>query len=323
MAASLIELMTSSRPRHPSRTVNLVVTCSQRKRRPVPPRLQLRSVRARSTSVAAHRWVERLAHHDVTALAGEDLYAGEHWSVVAALPALAAARGIRLSIWVCSAGYGLVPTAAPLKPYSATFATGHPDSVPGTGWDWWAKLAAWEGPTPGEPRTIADLARRYPRALLLLALSAPYLTSCQADAIEAAHCLRGGERLAIISSGTRPSGTLYPHFLPANARLQAVLGGTRQALNARIAGFLLAHIAPDLVLSRSREALADLLAAQPPPPSYDRRRLSDDEVRLFIRRRLEIDNRRSKSRLLAQLRHSGLACEQTRFGQLYALEHGQ
>jgi hypothetical protein len=318
-----LSLMTSSPPRHPARTVNLVVTCSQRKRRLVPARLQLRSVRAHSASVAANRWVERLAHADVDAIAGENLYAGEHWSVVAALPAMAAARGIRLSVWVCSAGYGLVPAAALLKPYSATFAAGHPDSVPGTGLDWWGRLAAWEGPTPGEPRTIADLARRYPRALLLLALSAPYLSSCRADAVEAAHHLRGHRQLAIISAGTRPSGTLYPHFLPANARLQAVLGGTRQALNARIAGFLLSHIAPDLLLSRSRDALADLLAAQPPPPAYDRRRLSDDEVRLFIRRRLEIDNGLAKSRLLSELRHSGLACEQARFGQLYALEYVQ
>ena len=41
----------------------------------------------------------------------------------------AASWGTRRRLWVCSAGYGLIPCRRPLHPYAATFASGSPDSV--------------------------------------------------------------------------------------------------------------------------------------------------------------------------------------------------
>lgn len=52
----------------------------------------------------------------------------------------------------------------------------------------------------------------------------------------------------------------------------------------------------------------------------DRRRLTDEEVRLFIRERRTAEPSARHTRLLKQLRESGAACEQSRFRALFLEE---
>ena len=40
------------------------------------------------------------------------------------------AGGRPAQLWACSAGYGLIRADALVRPYAATFTSGHPDSVP-------------------------------------------------------------------------------------------------------------------------------------------------------------------------------------------------
>jgi hypothetical protein len=104
-------------------------------------------------------------------------------------------------------------------------------------------------------------------------------------------------------------------MVPADARLQAFLGGTRQALNARIAAYLLSGG----ISSRSEAAhcTTRLLAEQPPVTRYERKQLSDQEVTEMIVGRLAQAPHISASRLLREFRDAGYACEQQRFAQLH------
>src|SRR5258707_1212852 len=82
----------------------------------------------------ATAWVERLASEvNTPAVRAVDLYAGEHWRVAASLPDLVidAATGTDARLWACSAGYGLIPAHAMVRPYAATLSPGHADSVTG------------------------------------------------------------------------------------------------------------------------------------------------------------------------------------------------
>src|SRR6266568_5508906 len=164
-------------------TVHVIVTCTNRKSQLVPDRRQLGSVPAGDTDERARDWICRLSDTpDSPPITARDLYAGEHWTVACGLPDLAG--GGRIRLWACSAGYGLIPADAPLRPYAATFTGGHPDSVPG-GADgaraWWYALSSWEGPSSGQSRSIRELAATEPAASYLLALSAPYLQACRED----------------------------------------------------------------------------------------------------------------------------------------------
>jgi hypothetical protein len=296
--------------------VHVVVTCANRKTTPVPPQLRLGSMPGCTTAECAREWIARISGpNDTPRLPAEDLYSGEHWMIARQLQAIPAGGGIRL--WVCSAGYGLIPAATQIRPYSATF-SGQRDRVPG-GADgarrWWQALTAWEGPEPGGLRSIRELVAADPSASFLLALSAAYLDACRDDITAAIKELPDPDRLLVISAGARNAGFLAEVMVPADARLQAVLGGTRQALNARIAARLLAGG----ITSREMATcyLAELLASQPPVPRYERTKLSDEEVTAMIAGRFAQASAMSASRMLREFRDAGYACEQQRFTDLH------
>jgi hypothetical protein len=298
-------------------TVHVVVTCTSRKTVTVPPELRLGSITELApTPAAVCEWTARLsdpggAEH----LGAADLYAGEHWAIARQLPVSAAAYDTQL--WVCSAGYGFITARALIRPYAATF-SGHEDRVPGGAEgarQWWQALARWEGPEPGQPRSIRELAARQPTASFMLALSATYLGACRADIAAAAKELHDPDRLLVISAGARDPGGLAGLTVPADARLQALLGGTRQALNARIAAHLLeAGITSRLSATRH---MTELLASQPPIARHERKKLSDEEVIAMITSRLALEPGMPASRMLREFRDAGYACEQQRFAALH------
>ncbi len=300
--------------------VHLVVTCANRKTRPVPSLLRLRQVAGRTPAARAAAWVAQLEGSAEATLPARELYAGEHWQIVRALEETAAMAGLNTSLWVCSAGYGLISVDARLRPYAATFAGGHPDSVgahANNRSQWWAALAGWPGPALGAPRTLRDLAGQEPHAVFLLALSSTYLAACADDVQGAVARLASPEHLTVISAGVRASGPLAACLVPASARLQPALGGTRQSLNVRILAHLLRHPGDALTHTRIRGVLAELLAAAPPLTRYARAPRTDAQVATFIRRRLTVDPGTTASRLLREFRDRGYACEQSRFAAVY------
>ncbi len=300
-------------------TVHVIVTCTNRKSQPVPDQCHLGSVPAGDTDERARDWIRRLSELSYSPLiAAWDLYAGEHWTVARGLPDLAG--GGRIRLWACSAGYGLISADSPLRPYAATFTGGHPDSVPGGAVGaraWWHALSSWEGPAASQPRSIRELAAREPTASYLLALSAPYLHACREDIVAAGSMVRDPDCFVVMSAGARDPDLPANLMVPADARLQALLGGTRQALNARIA----AHLLSAGIVGRAAAArhLARLLAQQPDVPRYERKKLSDAEVLALIADGLTRSPGASASRLLRQFRDAGSAGEQGRFGRLHQL----
>ena len=296
-------------------TVHLIVTCANRKSRPIPARLQLGQVPGRTPVQRGRRWISRLAQtEDAPQVTALELYAGEHWSVARVCPALHR-PGEVIRLWACSAGYGLIPAEAPVKPYHATLTPGQADSVPGPAASWWSLLSEWPGPSPERPRTIRALVAADPAAMFMFVLSKSYLRACGADIASARESITDSDRLFIVSSGARPEGDLAASMVPADARLQAHLSGTRRALNARIGANLLAEGIRGK--AEAADYLARLLAVQPPIPHYDRKKQSDREILDLITERLAQAPATSAHRLLREFRDAGLACEQRRFSQLY------
>ena len=101
-------------------TVHVLVTCTNRKSMSVPPALHLDNVRGHTPVQRSREWIRCLVDlTDVPLVAADRLYVGEHWKVSRGLPSLA--TGHRTRLWVCSAGYGLIPADARVRPYAATF----------------------------------------------------------------------------------------------------------------------------------------------------------------------------------------------------------
>ncbi len=305
----------------PTRTaVHAVVSCANRKTQPVPQTLHLRHVVHSDTVRRARAWIGRLESASVEAVSALHLYAGEHWHVARRIADDTAARSVTPTLWVCSAGYGLVRADAPLRPYAATFAPRHLDSVgtdAGNLAGWWGTLASWPGPQPGAPRRLAELAEADPSSTLLVALSPAYLRACADDVLDAARALTSPDQLSVICLGWTAGGPLAEYVIPADARLQHTLGGTRQSLNTRLLSHLLAEYDGSLLRPALRRATGELLATLPPLRRYDRALRTDAQVRTFVGKRLRTEPTASCSRLLREYRDAGSACEQSRFRRLY------
>ncbi len=309
-----------------TRHLNIVVTCTKRKTCPVDRELKLGSVNGSTVNQVCRRWIERLRSNSSSRVEAEFLYSGDQWKIAASLPQVAAMSHMQARLWVCSAGYGLIPATASVQPYSATFSQRHPDSIrqrqvgEGAGLlsDWWSALATWEGPAVGEPRTLQTLVERDPKAPLIVVASPVYLAAMRADLDAAVIRLANSDLLTIISAGVTDIGSLQRNVLPCDGRLQAVLGGALMSLNVRVARRLLeSPVRWPLRCSQAATIFNALLQECPELVRYDRSPMSDTEVREFIHQHLMLDPSQRHSPLLRRLRDDGNACEQKRFRALF------
>src|SRR5687767_10100477 len=108
--------------------VHVVVTCTKRKRFTPHKSRRLSDVSAKTVEERARRWIDRLSQPKAGGVPLHELYTGEQWHVVREL-AKSRTPKRRVSFWVLSAGYGLVPASATVHAYAATFSQRHPESV--------------------------------------------------------------------------------------------------------------------------------------------------------------------------------------------------
>jgi hypothetical protein len=298
--------------------IHIIVTCANRKKVAIPEDLRLGNLREDPPTERFSVWAERLTTTTTLGIPAFELYAGEHWQAVRALRQSVHDTA---SLWVCSAGYGLVPIDADLAPYAATFAPGEPDSA-GSSLaamrEWWQQLTRWQWPAEDPPRSFADLARRDPRAVIIAVLSESYMRACADDLREAATCLANREQFVILGPPNR-CAELDEFVVPVTATLRPVVGGSMQALNVRAATHLLALAGSNLGIRALRKLAKEATESAPPDPGRRPagKKLNDHEVREYIRQALG-DGPGTATKLLRQLRSSGQSCEQARFRALFA-----
>jgi hypothetical protein len=256
----------------------------------------------------ASEWKRRLIACDER-LPLAKLYQGDHWTKAQQLAVSAAKAGYAPDLWVASAGLGLQPVSTSAPAYAATFSLRHADSVATTSDGsamWWQSLHE-----DGDGSTLEDLASR---GQLLLVLSEVYASAMAAD-LEKLSTL-GTETLLIGGSQDLPGLTR----VRADATLRHALGGTLTSLNVRMAAAWLEHCsAARLTSPETQDAWRKWVSQVAKHERYDRKPMTDEAVMGFIRSSRAVDPERSRTRLLRELRSQGLACEQKRFANLYAV----
>ena len=302
--------------------VNVVVTCTKDKRCAVPTDCQLRNVPGRSLPVRMKEWQSRLNRYWRERVMVKDLYAGDHWANVRSFES----SYFDIDIWVCSAGFGLVRFDDAITPYAATFSGNHPDSVssnldddlrPDASRQWWESTSRWKAHFKDRPRSLTALMSTYPKRSILVVASDTYLRAIADDLREGLPNLAEPDQLSIICAGVKSLNGLESNLVPCDARMQAATGGARRSLNTRLANKILRESRVPPRSTSLAKRYRKLLAQQPPIEKYDRRPMTDDQVKRFIRQQLRIDNSLRHTPLLRMLRESDKACEQKRFSSLY------
>ena len=275
----------------------------------------------------AKRWFKLLSAPSEHRMSAIERYQGDHWTASLGLVRKAEKSGWETDLWVASAGYGLIPAHAPILPYAATFGPNHPDSV-GAGSaflpkeasrEWWSYLSQWEGPVPGSPRTLEDLATQCPEAAWLVLMSPTYLDALAEDLLAARASMAYPERLLIVSGAPGPSDPkLIAHWVPSLEICRGFLGGSCSSLNARVAGHVASTYPPEQWSSALIQPQMNLwMASLTPLERPSRRAISDTQALTFIRKKRRSNPRASHTALLRELRDQGIACEQKRFRALF------
>ena len=301
--------------------LNIVVTCSNRKKGDSRDFMRPPTSAGTTLRMRAMEWIDSLGHDCSSRLSPLELYAGDHWSIGKKLPAVASGRGWTPSLWIASAGYGLVSPEARLRPYSATFTLGKPDSV-GTSVvqnrEWWKVLAEWAGPPGCRHRSMEAIAEVDPESTFLVVLSAPYLSALWDDLETALRKVNDRNRFIVVSAGTSRLPGYQSNLLPGDSRLQATLGGALSSLSVRLARHLLETYPPDRFTTETLSVgIQKLIGQAPERVVANNAKMDDDEVIRFVRKTLKTEPKMSQTAMLRVLRQSGKACEQSRFKELF------
>jgi len=289
--------------------LTLVVTCTDRKSMSVAHDLRLRSLADTPRSDRLDLWISRLKR-PAPMRPLRLLYQGDKWTQVDRLERAADFAGFNPEVLVASAGLGLRWVDGMAPAYGATFSDRHPDSVPGDVHEkrwWWQQLNDMSASAP-----------------LLSTLTGPilFVLSEQYSRVLAPEISRLSDRHDVLVVGG--SRDVPEHMrLPADRGLRQTLGGTATSLNVRTAVAWLERLdGPTLVSDEVRASWASWAESARRTEVYNRQPLSDEGVMDFIRHLREGEPTMSKTRALRQLRDSGLACEQHRFGDLFGQQVG-
>ena len=290
-----------------SRQLTIVVPCTNRKT--VAP---ISGCRARELPDAPvterHReWLRRL-EAEALRMPLERLYAGDAWARAMDLQGAARDAGFDPDLFVASAGLGLVHISEAVPAYGATFDQTSEDAVSSdfeSARSWWNHFQAAGG------KGLRDVAADS----TLIVLSASYAVALDDDLHDLAAM---GRDTLLIGGHTDIPGLSR---LPADLSLRAELGGTASSLLNRMAATWLSHTGGTILTSEATQETWDEWAStRRRQPTPRRETLTDAEVRSFVKGLREANPRVSKSRALRALRDHGHACEQRRFGSLYAAE---
>lgn len=294
----------------------ILTACTMRKRFSPDPALIAASLSKGSLHSVGQDWRSRIAKA-VGVAEARDLYAGRGM-----MEAKKAAAEADATLFIASAGLGLVEASDVIPSYDLTVAKGLPSSILSklphgtTEEDWWDQIAMTQGIARFEARIKRD------QDHLLVALPASYLKMLGGFLKALSAFTEGRLRVFTGSEHYEIDPELKPYHMPYDRRLDGgpapgTLGDFAQrALRHFVTGIL--PVLPTEDAKGHAQQVTSALSSWERPVSKSRTRLDDDQLLKTIR--TEWDSvHGSSTKLLRKLRDElGIACEQGRFARLAA-----
>ncbi len=309
-----------------ARTVALVVPCTKRKRGHVQAEMRFHTLERMTAASLADEWLYRMQNANGHTQA-EKLYNGDGWKrSLAARDAMEKCLG-NATLYILSAGFGLLRKDDLVPPYSATFA---PDEdqiarrVEGGNFtteahrSWWKAISEKRGqfmPSRFEELTSHDF--------ILIAAGVDYLQATDSDISKLARTHRQ-ERLFIIGIGTQLSAldpAIRPCLLPVDISVELMLPGPRSTVNQRALQWAVEKVISKVswdaraVREEISNELSEWRLTRAAMPQRELHRLDDVAVERWISSSLDKKPNLPKHKLLEMFRQ-GHSCEQKRFFKL-------
>lgn len=259
-------------------------------------------------------WIERVQRLPSNVAAGE-IYAGRGFSLAARASEIASAK-----LYILSAGLGIIAADRKVPLYGLTVSAGHSDSIAARvrgefdAGAWFSGLQT----SPLSDRWVDAVGQGSGR--ILIALTRPYAQMVGESLAALSPQVLARLRIFGASLASVLPPALHPALAPYDARLEAILPGTRSDFSQRALHHFVGLVAGDGQQDRHADygAVTSALAKVTPPERLRRPRRSDAELLELIAGRLQSQS--GVARILRALRdEEGVACEQSRFSRLYQI----
>ena len=302
----------------------VIVNCSSRKRTAPRDELQARNLAAGPADEVASVWSACLERAE-TVLPAAELYCGRNFA-----EARKAASDCCASLYILSAGLGLVHADDRIPSYDLTVTPGSPDCIfsrivhPCSAQEWWDVGAARSPFSRGLSATVEG--RGPAERLVLLALPGNYLRMVEHELLRLPERLLS--RVRLFSGAADVALPLRRVLMPYDGRLNggnSALPGTGTDFAARALADFTRWILPELPdadLEAHRGAVVRRLSSWAYNSRLIRERHTDEQLSALITEHWN-EAGRSASRMLRYFRDElGIACEQARFSRLFARAQG-
>ena len=302
----------------------LIVSCTDRKTLSTDG-LRLRNFHVGSgtqdVEAIAGDWASKvrevLASKKVMPVSARDLYCGEYWKIAKQTESMA-------TVFVASAGLGLQKMDSECPGYGATFVANSPDSIPIFNGDmanarskWWECLR-----TNGLGYSMDEVESE----VVLVAVSSSYQVALSEDLKELA---ASGKKVIVMSGSEKISqldGVENIGHIKTEQWLRMLLKGSTPCVGIRFAEYVLKNkkcFSFDEMNSAYVELENQYKGSNCEQlPEFNRKRYKDEtEIKKWIEKEIGTfigEKKPSKSVLLRKFRDDGNACEQKKFGNLFA-----
>ena len=280
--------------------------------------MQARAMTPGGLAAVAECWLDRVRTASCEVQAGR-LYAGRGFAEARTV----AASG---SLYIVSAGLGVVSASLEVPAYDLTIAPGAADNVLARVTDKASPPDWWEvGPARSPFATrLQDLAALHPGELILAALPGTYLLMVADDLSRLADRAEGRLRLFCAAPPTGLPGQLSAALMPYDSRLDGpdsplpgTLGDFAQRAMRHFVEIVLPGTPAGSDIASHKAAVEQSLTDLRSPASIRRARATDAEIVELIARHWSQTDGRS-TRMLRLIRDElGRACEQGRFVRLF------
>jgi hypothetical protein len=296
----------------------VITTCTNRKRKPIANGLHAASLAIGDLTEVANEWGGRLRDPSQRFPVME-VYGGRSFQDAKAVAELVSAE-----VFVVSAGLGLVDASEDIPSYACTVLEGADDGIGSkvlgefSSLDWWSQL---KRVSPFN-RHLGQIIKSGDDQLVLAALSDSYIQMLSDDLLALEDIQISKLRLFTRAPLERIPQRLWPFVMPYDDRLDgpaSPIKGTRSDFAGRALRHFSETILPsaeDRAAEEHASAVRHAMEGWPFPSLFERRRLSDDEIRLLLHEHWEA-SRGGTSALLRVFRDDlNIACEQGRFAAL-------
>lgn len=297
----------------------ILTNCTNRKRGIVSSTLTSDNLNSGPIDVVARQWLDCLKNAQGENLARE-IYCGRSFR-----EAEASANSLNCPLYVVSAGLGIVSSEQPIPAYDLTVSSGTTHSIfnkfseKTTTNTWWSSIIKLNP----FGCSLIDTLERHPEGIILIALSGPYIKLLQDELLKIS--VHTQQRLRFFGKRLDSAlpASLNGNWMPYDDRLDSAgpgYSGTQTDFSQRA----LRHFVTEVLVNQAdedanthRSMVLNLLAPLGRRETPKRKRLSDQEIGNTIRNNWANGKGQSSTLLKIIRRDLGIACEQSRFQDIY------